>query len=185
MDTWLSTITDATLETLPIPQREAVRLARDQQLTEAEIADQLGIPQGIVASRLFRARMMLDTKPKSASKATSKKAKAKTATAGDAGPLPTLAQVTKELEGLREVQKMLDADEASLPTLDEVKKDLEGLRSLQAMLDAAANEPEGQAPVNDVATVRARIEEVVPGYMAAVQAAEQQLQQAKARLAIA
>lgn len=228
MDAWLSEMTDAVLETLPLTQREVVRLARDEQLNEAEIADRLAIPQGLVASRLFRARMMVNVRPKAASKAAASKATKKSASAAPVAttkPLPTLQQVTKDLEDLHAVQRMIDGgvEEVPLPTLEQVQKDVEGLRAveamldgvaqkespkpaenpnaamlksiaedrerlsaLQAMLDEAAGEPEeGLSPVPDTASIRARIEEEIPGYTAAVQAAEQQLQQAKMRLATA
>ncbi len=49
---------EATLETLPLVEREVLTLFYLRDLSLVEIADALGIPVGTVKSRLFRARQM-------------------------------------------------------------------------------------------------------------------------------
>jgi len=58
---------DAALQRLPVDQREVLLLVALEQLTYSEAAQALGIPQGTVMSRLFRARerlrLLLDSAP--------------------------------------------------------------------------------------------------------------------------
>ena len=49
------------IKRLPVDQRILVGLRYDQQMTDTEIADELGIPVGTVKSRLFRAISTLRT----------------------------------------------------------------------------------------------------------------------------
>lgn len=134
MDAWLTAITDAMLETLPLTQREVVRLARDEQLDDAAIGERVNLPESVVTSRLFRARLMLDTKPKTAQKVVAKKVK-------HAVP--------------------------AAKTVEEAPHDV-------------ASAPQSVTGVDEI---RASIEKRVPGYIAAVQAAEEQLQRATAQSA--
>lgn len=50
---------DSGLATLPMPEREAVGLFYLEQLSLAEISTTLGVPEGTVKSRLYRARASL------------------------------------------------------------------------------------------------------------------------------
>lgn len=195
MESWINDVTNDMLETLPLTQREVVRLARDEQLHEAAIADRLNLEQGVVASRLFRARMALQVPPKTARSARVKKPKVQTTSfANDVAsdvPLPTMEDVEKDIAALRAIKKpraaksMKVAEQSNAAMLKSIAKDQERLVSLQAMLDDETQDavPAPSSTAEDVSAIRSEIEADIPGYTAAIHAAEQQLQQAKLRLA--
>jgi RNA polymerase sigma-70 factor (ECF subfamily) len=64
---WVRAVVRTALYEMPEPERRALELAYDQELTQAEIAERLGWPLGTVKTRtrraLMRLRAMLETVP--------------------------------------------------------------------------------------------------------------------------